>query len=80
MAGIQHDIKQFALKEFFPGESSDAPGIERDLSEGHSRFTAHVKTVSFLEQQVRIQVRAHEADVEHLNDILSITNLVQSKL
>jgi acyl carrier protein len=81
MAEINEDVKEFILKEFLPGENP------RELTDSTPLITggildslATLKLVAFLEERFEIQLKPHEADVEHLNNITSITNLVQSKL
>lgn len=81
MAEIREDVKSFILKEFLPGENPDQLTDSTPLITGGILDSlATLKLVAFLEDHYRIQLQAHEADVEHLNDISSITNLVQSKL
>jgi acyl carrier protein len=81
MAEIRDEVKQFILKEFLPGESPEQLTDSTPLITGGILDSlATLKLVSFLEERFRIQVQAYEADVDHLNDITSITNLVQSKL
>jgi acyl carrier protein len=81
MAQVREDVKEFILNEFLPGENpqelTDATPL---ITGGILDSLATLKLVSFLEERFQIQVLAHEADVEHLNDIASIVNLVQSKL
>jgi acyl carrier protein len=81
MAEIRDDVKQFILKEFLPGERPEQLTDSTPLITGGILDSlATLKLVSFLEERFRIQVQAYEADVEHLNNIASITALVQSKL
>ena len=81
MAGIGEDVKEFILKEFLPGENpkelTDATPL---ITGGILDSLATLRLVAFLEERFKIHLQAHEADVEHLNNIASITNLVQSKL
>jgi len=81
MAGIGEDVKEFILKEFLPGENpkelTDATPL---ITGGILDSLATLRLVAFLEERFKIRLQAHEADVEHLNNIASITNLVQSKL
>ena len=81
MAEINEDVKEFILKEFLPGESpkelTDSTPL---ITGGILDSLATLKLVAFLEERFEIQLKPHEADVEHLNNITSITNLVQSKL
>ena len=81
MEQINADVRQFIIKEFLPGESPEQLTDSTPLITGGILDSlATLKLVAFLEERFKIQVQAHEADVDHLNDITSITNLVQSKL
>jgi acyl carrier protein len=81
MAEISEDVKEFILKEFLPGENpkelTDSTPL---ITGGILDSLATLKLVAFLEERFEIQLKPHEADVEHLNNITSITDLVQSKL
>ena len=81
MGQINSEVREFILKEFLPGE---APEQLTDstllISGGILDSLATLKLVAFLEERYKIQVQAHEADAEHLNNITAIANLVQSKL
>ena len=80
MGQIREDIKEFILREFLPGENPHALTDSTPLiTEGILDSLATLKLVSFLEERFGIEIRAHETDVEHLNDIASIVNLVRSK-
>ena len=80
MGQIREDIKEFILTEFLPGENPHALTDSTPLiTEGILDSLATLKLVSFLEERFGIKIKAHETDVEHLNDIASIVNLVRSK-
>jgi len=80
MGQIREDIKEFILSEFLPGENPHALTDSTPLiTEGILDSLATLKLVSFLEERFGIKIKAHETDVEHLNDIASIVNLVRSK-
>ena len=80
MGQIREDIKEFILSEFLPGENPHALTDSTPLiTEGILDSLATLKLVSFLEERFGIKIKAHETDVEHLNDIASIVNLVCSK-
>jgi acyl carrier protein len=81
MEQINADVKEFILREFLPGESPEKLTDSTPLITGGILDSlATLKLVAFLEERFKIQVQAHEADVEHLNNLTSITNLIQSKL
>ena len=81
MAEINAEVKEFLLKEFLPGESPEQLTDSTPLITGGILDSlATLKLVAFLEERYKIHVQAHEADVEHLNNITAIAGLVQSKL
>jgi acyl carrier protein len=73
-------IKQYLLAEFLPGED---PGELLDdtplITGGILDSIATIKIVSFLEEQFRISLAAHETDVEFLNTIGDMAALVDRK-
>lgn len=80
MTPITSTIKDFILKEFLPGENPDELTETTPLiSGGILDSLATLKLVAFLEEQFKITVEAHEADVEHLNTLSDIAKFVQSK-
>jgi acyl carrier protein len=80
MTPITSTIKDFILKEFLPGENPDELTETTPLiSGGILDSLATIKLVAFLEEQFKITVEAHEADVEHLNTLSDIAKFVQSK-
>jgi len=80
MTPITNTIKDFILKEFLPGENPDELTETTPLiSGGILDSLATLKLVAFLEEQFKITVEAHEADVEHLNTLSDIAKFVQSK-
>jgi acyl carrier protein len=80
MTPITSTIKDFILKEFLPGENPDELTETTPLiSGGILDSLATIKLVAFLEEQFKITVEAHEADVEHLNTLSDIARFVQSK-
>jgi acyl carrier protein len=80
MTPITSTIKDFILKEFLPGENPDELTETTPLiSGGILDSLATIKLVAFLEEQFKITVEAHEADVEHLNTLSDIAKFVQAK-
>jgi acyl carrier protein len=68
------------LDEFLPGEDPTSLTATTPLmSTGILDSLATLKLITFLEQEFDIQVKAHEADEEHLNTLQTITALVDSK-
>lgn len=78
---IKETIKEYILKEFLLGEDpehlTDSTAL---VTGGILDSLATLRLVSFLEDRFRIHLEAHEANVEHLNNIALIASLVQSKL
>lgn len=80
MTPITSTIKDFILKEFLPGENPDELTETTPLiSGGILDSLATIRLVAFLEEQFKITVQAHEADVEHLNTLSDIAAFVESK-
>lgn len=80
MTAITSTIKDFILREFLPGENPDELTESTPLiSGGILDSLATIKLVAFLEEQFKITVEAHEADVEHMNTLADIADFVQSK-
>jgi acyl carrier protein len=80
-ADIQSTVKQFILDEFLPGE--DPEELQPDtrlISDGILDSIAALKLVDFVEETYRIELEAHEADVDHLDTLNLIVQLVRSKL
>jgi acyl carrier protein len=77
---MMHTIKKFILDEFLPGEDPSLLTSTTPLvSTGILDSLATLKLITFLEQEFNIQVKAHEADEEHLNTLEAICELVASK-
>jgi acyl carrier protein len=77
---IQETVKAYILREFLEGE--DPANLTEStplITAGILDSLATLKLVTFLEQEFKIQVQAHEADVEHLNTLADITQLVTAK-
>lgn len=77
---IQATVKKYVLEEFLPGED---PAALTDttplLTGGILDSIATLKLVTFLEDEFKIQVQAHEADADHLDTLVSISELVAGK-
>ena len=78
---IQGVIKAFILKEFLAGENPEELTESTPLITGGVLDSlATLKLVAFIEERYKIQLEAHEVDVEHLDTISGIEKLVRSKL
>jgi len=74
-------VKDYILREFLPGENPAALTDSTQLITGGILDSlATLKLVSYLEEKYKIQIEAHEADVEHLNTLTNIAELVHAKM
>lgn len=81
MDDIKVTIKEFILKEFLPGEDPEELADSTPLITGGILDSlATLKLVTFMEEQFKISLQAHETGVDYLNTISDIVKLVQSKL
>jgi acyl carrier protein len=79
-ADMRAALKAYILKEFLPGENPDELTETTPLVTGGVLDSlATLKLVSFIEDRYRIELQAHDVDVEHLNTISDIVSLVQTK-
>jgi len=77
---IQSTVKGYLLREFLPGEDAALLTPTTPLiSAGILDSIGTLKLVTFLEETFRVQIEAHEADMEHLDTLEDIATLVQSK-
>jgi acyl carrier protein len=80
MDAIESAVKQYILDEFLPGENpANLSETTPLITGGILDSLATLKLVSFLEEQYRITVGAHEAGVDYCNTISDIAKLVRSK-
>lgn len=80
MSQITHDVKQFVLENFLPGEdpenlTSDTPLITGGILDS----IGTLKLVVFIENQFGVTLEAHEASADHLDSLDAIESLVTSK-
>ena len=81
MDPIESTVKSYILQEFLPGTPADELASDTPLIDGGILDSlATVRLVAFLEEQFRIEVQAHEANVANLNSLEDITRFVRSKL
>jgi acyl carrier protein len=79
-SSVMRIVKDYILDEFLPGEDpSKLTPTTPLVSTGIIDSLATLKLVTFLEREFDIQVKAHEADEEHLNTLQTICELVDSK-
>lgn len=73
-------VKSYILKEFLPGENPDELTDATPLITGGILDSlATLKLVAFIEERYKIELQAHEVDVEHLDRIADIVALIRSK-
>lgn len=73
-------VKGFILKEFLPGEDeSNLTPTTSLMTTGILDSLATLKLITFLEQEFKVQIAAHEADEEHFDTLEAICALVDSK-
>jgi acyl carrier protein len=73
-------VKDFILAEFLPGEDPDELKDDTPLITGGILDSiATLKLVMFLEERYDIELEAHEADPEHLDTLVDIVRLIESK-
>jgi len=81
MEETKQTLKEFILKEYLPGENpAKLTETTPLISGGIIDSFGTLKLVLFLEEKYGIQIEAHKATKEHLDTILSIAELVHSKL
>jgi acyl carrier protein len=80
-AQITETLRTYILKTFLPDENPDALTDTTPLVTGGILDSlATLKLVSFLEERYKIELQAHEVDVENLDTISQIARLVSKKL
>jgi acyl carrier protein len=78
---ITETLRTYILKTFLPEENPDALTDATPLVTGGILDSlATLKLVSFLEERYKIELQAHEVDVENLDTISRIAGLVRTKL
>lgn len=80
-APIAAAVKTYLLDAFLPG--ADPSELTEDtalISAGILDSLATVRLVTYLEDQYKIEIAAHEASADHLDTIRQIADLVRSKV
>lgn len=74
-------VRQYILEEFLPGvEASELTESTPLISGGILDSIATVKLVAVLEERYSIEIQAHEASIDHFDNVKDIADLVVSKL
>ncbi len=80
MDDITTTVRDYILDEFLPGEDPSELTPETPLITGGILDSiSTLKLVVFLEEKFGIVVEAHEAGVEHLDSLATISKLVSQK-
>ena len=80
MDTIQSEVKSYILREFLPNANGDELTASTPLIAGGILDSlATVRLVMFLEQHFGIEVHAHEATADNLDNLDRIADLVRSK-
>ena len=80
MDAIKDTIRSFILSEYLPGESPANLKDDTPLrTSGILDSVATLALVSFLEEQFKIQIDAHETGIETFDRLEDIAALVQGK-
>ena len=81
MEDIKSTVSQYILKDFLPGAKNDELTESTPLITGGILDSlATLQLVHFLEEKYKIELQAHEVDVDHLNTVADIAQLVQEKI
>jgi acyl carrier protein len=81
MDEIQGIVKGYILEKFLPGAGPDELQSDTPLiATGILDSLATVRVVMFLQERFRIEVHAHEANVENLANVDSIARSVRRKM
>ena len=80
MSQTTDTIREFILKRYLPGESAANLRDDTPLrSSGILDSLATLGLISFLEEQYRIEIEAHETDVDNFDRIQDIAAFVERK-
>jgi acyl carrier protein len=81
MPEVKETVRDYILGEFLPGTRAAELTDSTPLITGAILDSlATLQLVAFLEERFGIEVKAHEASVDHLNTLNDIEALVRSKL
>lgn len=73
-------IRQFILTRYLPGETADNLRDDTPLrSSGILDSLATLSLIGFLEEQFKIELEAHETDIDNFDRIEDIAALVERK-
>jgi len=73
-------VKEFVLTRFLPGEDPNRlTGSTELIRSGILDSLATLSLISFLEEQFKIELEAHETDIDNFDRIEDIAALVERK-
>ena len=80
MTDVKNAIRQFILAKYLPGESPDNLRDDTPLrTSGILDSLATLALISFLEERFKIEVEAHETDVDNFDRLGDIVAFVERK-
>jgi acyl carrier protein len=80
MNDIGQTIRDFILNKYLPGESPENLRDDTPLrTSGILDSLATLSLISFLEEQFKIEVEAHETDVDNFDSVQDIVAFVERK-
>ena len=80
MNDIANTIRDFILKQYLPGESPENLRDDMPLrSSGVLDSLATLSLISFIEEQYKIEVEAHETDVDNFDRIADMVKFIERK-
>lgn len=80
MSEIANTLRRFILERYLPGESPENLRDDTPLrSTGILDSLATLSLISFIEEEYRIQVEAHETDVDNFDRIQDMAAFIERK-
>jgi acyl carrier protein len=80
MSEIADSIREFILVRYLPGESPENLRDETPLRTGGILDSlATLALINFIEERYRIEVEAHETDIDNFDRIADIVKFVERK-
>lgn len=77
---IKDALRDYILENFLHGEPPESLTSEVKLiSDGVLDSLASLKLVAFIEERFGARIEAHEVDAEHLDNIDSIVDMIETR-
>jgi acyl carrier protein len=81
MNDVEHAIREFILNKYLPGESPENLREDTRLrTSGILDSLATLGLISFLEERFKIEVEAHETDIDNFDSLRDIVAFVERKM